>query len=102
MIAVPFGIVGDIEDPHILDRWHTRISPFVSAIDYLLQVQPSGLAMQDMNNKYSTSSLMITGTWDRYQRGKFEWNEEREGRFLDTWITRGDAQNYMIYFLAIL
>jgi hypothetical protein len=87
----------DIEDPHILDRWHTRIAPFVSAVDYLLQVQPSGLAMQDMSNKYGTSSLLITNTWDRYKRGRFEWNEEREARFLDNWITRGDAQNYMIY-----
>jgi len=87
----------DIEDPHILDRWHTRISPFVSAIDYLLQVQPSGLAMQDMSNKYSISNLLITKTYDRYQRGRFQWNEEREARFLDNWITRSDAQNYMIY-----
>ena len=38
----------DVGAPHILDRWHTRIAPFKSALDRLLKVQPSGLAMHDM------------------------------------------------------
>jgi len=87
----------DPEAPHTLDRWHTRIAPFVSAVEHLLWVQPSGLAMQDLNMIFSASNMMITNTYDRYRRGRLQWNEDREARFLDTWITRSDAQNYMIF-----
>lgn len=86
----------DVEDPYILDRWHTRIAPFVTAVDKLLGVQPSGYAMLDMNTRYSVCNAMITSTYDRYQRAPFEWTPERKQKFLDRWITRGDAQNYMV------
>jgi len=86
----------DVEDPHIIDRWHTRIAPFVKAIDDLLGVQPSGLAMLDMSTRYSVCNALITSTYDRLSRGSYQWTEERKRRFLDRWVTRGDAQNYMI------
>lgn len=87
----------DVEDPFILERWHTRIAPFVKAVDQLLGVQPSGLAMHDMNMRYSVCSAMITNTYDRQRRGRLTWTPRLEARFLDNWITRGDAQNYMIF-----
>jgi len=87
----------DVEAPHILDRWHTRIFPFVKAVTQLLQVQPSGLAMDDMNAKYSVCNAVITMTYDRQRRGKLKWTSEQKTRFLDKWITRSDAQNYMIF-----
>jgi hypothetical protein len=87
----------DAEDPHILERWHPRIEPFVDAVNQLLRVQPSGLAMQDMNNRYSVCNALITNTYDRQKRGKLKWDAALEARFLDNWITRGDAQNYMIF-----
>jgi hypothetical protein len=86
----------DAEDPHILDRWNTRIAPFVAAVDSLLGVQPSGYAMQDLNTRYSVCNALITSTYDRYQRAPFEWTPERKKRFLDRWIIRGDSQNYMV------
>jgi len=86
----------DAEEPHTLDRWHTRISPFVHAVNKLLQVQPPGLAMNDMNTRYSVCNALITNTYDRQRRGTLNWTETLERRFLDNWITRSDAQNYMI------
>jgi hypothetical protein len=86
----------DVEDPHILDRWHMRISPFVEAVDYLLSVQPSGLSMRDMNSRYSVCNALITNTYDRQKRGNLSWDAALEVRFLNSWITRSDAQNYMI------
>jgi hypothetical protein len=87
----------DPEEPQTLDRWHTRIEPFVAAINRLLRVQPSGLAMEDMNNRYSVCNAILTNTYDRQQRGTLKWTDELGRRFLDYWIIRSDAQNYMIF-----
>lgn len=87
----------DQDDPHIMDRWHARVQPFLHAVNQLLEVQPSGLAMEDMNKKYSVYNVMLNGVYDRLKRGTFKWTPETERRFVDTWIIRSDAQNYMIF-----
>jgi len=87
----------DAEAPHILERWHSRIAPFVTAVDELLAVQPSGLAMQDLGERYSICNALITSTYDRERRGRLKWTPELKAQFLDRWITRGDAQNYMVF-----
>jgi len=43
----------DASQPHTLDRWHARIAPFKKAVDRLLGVQPSGLAMEGINERYA-------------------------------------------------
>ncbi|MGZ7111597.1 MAG: hypothetical protein ACXVIU_09810 [Halobacteriota archaeon] len=104
----PIGFVGhldtaflhgftDAEAPNILERWHSRIAPFKKAVDQLLSVQPSGLAMSDMCTRYSACNALITNTYDRQCRRRLTWTPELKARFLDTWITRSDAQNYMIF-----
>ena len=87
----------DQNDPYIMERWHSRMQPFVHVVDQLLEVQPSGLAMGDMNKKYSISNIMINSVYDRLKRGTFEWTPDTERRFVDTWIIRSDAQNYMVF-----
>ena len=87
----------DQNDPHIMDRWHARIQPFLHAVNQFLEVQPSGLAMEDMNKKYSVYNVMLNGVYDRLKRGTFKWTPETERSFVDTWIIRSDAQNYMIF-----
>lgn len=87
----------DAAAPETLDRWHNRIQPFVSAVRTLLEVQASGLAMQSMNERYSTLNALLANTYDRIQRGKIQWTDASQARFLDSWITRGDAQNYMVF-----
>lgn len=87
----------DVAAPETLDRWHNRIQPFVSAVRMLLEVQASGLAMQSMNERYSTLNALLANTYDRIQRGKMQWTQGSVNRFLDSWITRGDAQNYMVF-----
>ena len=87
----------DATDPNILDRWHARLAPFVRAVDEILGVQPTGLAMQGMNDRYNTMSNMLSNTYDRQQRGTLNWTQELSRRFLDTWIIRNDAQNYMVF-----
>jgi len=84
------------EEPHILERWHTRVAPFVSAVRRLLEVQPCALAMEFMSKRYSISNTLITNTYDRVERGALQWSAELKTRFLDNWIVRGDSQNYLI------
>jgi hypothetical protein len=87
----------DVEAPHILDRWHSRISPFVEAVNQLLRTQPIGLAMDNMNKKYSVHNALITNTYDRVKRGKMKWDSAKMADFLSRWIERSDAQNYMVF-----
>jgi Peptidase family C25 len=86
----------DPHQPYTVDRWSTRIVPFKRAVDQLLGVQPSGLAMEGINERYAVCNAMITNASDRVQRGTMNWTEESKRTFLDTWITRGDAQNYFL------
>ena len=86
----------DPESPDILDRWDDRIEPFVYAINTLLKVSPAGLAMARMNKRYDISNAIITYTFDRLQKGKIEMTPRRQVRLADSFITRSDAQNYMI------
>lgn len=87
----------DANEPNIPERWHTRITPFVRAVDDLLGVQPSGLAMSDMNARYSVCSTLLASIYDRMQRGTLQWTPAMQARFLDTWIIRNDAQNYLVF-----
>ncbi|HEX8694001.1 MAG TPA: hypothetical protein VF746_16380 [Longimicrobium sp.] len=96
-IAFLLGFAASEAPPPFLERWHERIAPFKSALQQLLGVQPAGLAMQDMNMRYSTCNAQITHTYDQQQRGRLQWNERLKARFLDTWLMRGDAQNYMLF-----
>jgi len=87
----------DVEAPHILDRWHSRISPFVDAVNQLLRTQPIGQAMENMNKRYSVLNALITNTYDREKRGKLKWDSAKLADFLSRWIERSDAQNYMVF-----
>jgi len=53
--------------------------------------------MHDMSTRYNSCNAVITDTYDQQQRGRLQWNDRLKARFLDTWITRSDAQNYMIF-----
>lgn len=87
----------DAEAPETFERWHSRLAPYVSAVKQLIGVRPSGLAMEPMSHRYATLSAAIANTYDRMQRGRMQWTPETQARFLDAWITRGDAQNYMVF-----
>jgi hypothetical protein len=87
----------DPESPFILDRWHPRISPFVTAVRQLLSAQPIGLALGDMHRRYNVTNAILTDVYDRDRRGKIQWTREMKARLASTFITRSDAQNYMVF-----
>jgi hypothetical protein len=73
------------------------MQPFVHAIEQLLAVQPSGLAMDGMNRKYSIANALLTTAYDRQRRGTLTWTPDSSRRFVDSWIVRSDAQNYLVF-----
>ncbi len=87
----------DPHEPHLIERWSNRMQPFVHAVEKLLTVQPSGLAMNGMNRKYSIANALLTTVYDRQRRGTLTWTPESSRRFVDNWIVRSDAQNYLVF-----
>jgi hypothetical protein len=87
----------DADDPHINARWHGRIAPFKEAVDGLLRdIAPPGFAMDSMSERYSAANAVLTNVYDSAQRQGKPWSPARTARFLDNWILRSDAQNFMV------
>jgi hypothetical protein len=87
----------DPNQPFPLEVWDKRISPFVQALNRLLTVEPVGRAMGTMNERYSTTNAILTGTYDKLQRGRMQPTPEFWSKLAETFITRSDAQNYMVF-----
>jgi hypothetical protein len=87
----------DPDDPHIIERWHPRIAPFVRSVETLLQMQPVGLAMSDMNKRYDLGNAQLASTYDRMQKKKIKLTPEFHASLVNAFITRNDAQNYMVF-----
>jgi hypothetical protein len=86
----------DVHNPHLDERWHDRLAPYKRAIDGLLDaVEPAGFAMEAMSERYAAASAVLTNMYDGAQRQQ-PWTENKKARFLDQWIMRGDAQNFMV------
>jgi hypothetical protein len=86
----------DPETPGISDVWNPRIEPFKNALQSLLGVDPSGKAMSPMATRYDLYNALLTNVFDRMQRGKLQITAEFQKKFVNNFITRSDAQNYMI------
>lgn len=86
----------DAANPQLATRWNVRMAPFKDAVDGLLRVEPSGLVMESMRERYSAANAALARAYDNAQRQKAPWSADKQGRFLDTWIMRGDAQNFMV------
>jgi hypothetical protein len=53
--------------------------------------------MAEMNKRYDITNAVLTSTLDRLKRGKMQISSQFYSRIADTFITRSDAQNYMIF-----
>jgi hypothetical protein len=91
------GFIDDPSHPDILDRWHRRIEPFVGAVNALLAAQPVGLAMASMNKRYDVQNALLTNTYDRIAKGREEITPAINRQIANDFITRSDAQNYMVF-----
>lgn len=85
----------DPDYPGISEKWNPRIDPFKRVVELLLGAQPSGYAMAPMSTRYNVYNVFLTNTYDRMQRGK-PLPADFDNRLVNEFITRSDAQNYMI------
>lgn len=85
----------DPDDPYILDAWQERMSPFRYSINSLFIAAPVGRALMEMNRRYNFCNSLLTNTFDRLERGRLRIEDVRQS-LIQTFITRSDAQNYML------
>jgi len=83
-------------------KWHTRMSPFVYAVDKLLgEYNPVGTCMEDMNKRYNICNSLLTSLLDEQHQNLIEGRDidwqEFFSQITDTFILRSDAQNYMVF-----
>ncbi len=87
----------DPKSPYPVERWNVRIQPFLKSIEALLNVMPIGLAMNDMNTRYDIENARLTLMYDRLQRGKVKDIIDFQLKLSDSFLSRTDAQNYMVF-----
>lgn len=84
----------DEKNPYLDKRWHSRMTPYVSAVQRLMGIEPAGLALEEMSQRYAVCNTILTGLYDSMRRNT--WSAAQAPRLLDQWIIRGDAQNFMV------
>lgn len=87
----------DPADPYILDRWHSRIRPFKKAVEEILNAQTLGLVLNTMNERLGIGNHMLANAADRIASGAEVMTPEKNSTLVEYWITRTDAQNYMLF-----
>jgi hypothetical protein len=50
-----------------------------------------------MNERYNTASNRLATIIDRAKKGKVNWTPEFDSRFVEAFLFRNDAQNYMLF-----
>ena len=86
----------DPGNPLIVDPYHERLRPFRTAVSALLTVQPVGLALAELNERYDVLNGVLAGELDRMGRRASGLTPEVVGRLADTFVYRSDAQNYAV------
>jgi len=87
----------DPANPYILERWHSRIRPFKEAVEGILSAQTLGLTLNAMNKSFDIGNFFLTNAADRVQSGLEVLTPEKNSILVEYWITRTDAQNYMLF-----
>jgi len=82
--------------PDLIEAWHPRMAPFSSAVRTCLEPQPVGLAMQDMGKRFDVGNAELASIFDRQRRPTPPDAAELRRGLVSTFITRSDAQNYML------
>ena len=84
--------------PSILGKpWHDRIGPFRRAVKNLLEVDPTGIAMEDMRGRQNVMDGILVDTYDLLQRGYIEETGKKMSDLINNFIIRNDATYYMIF-----
>lgn len=86
----------DPDDPDLGESWHPRLRPFITAVETLLAPQPVGLAMTAMNKRFDVGNAGLASAFDLQRRGNLPDTPEYRRKLVRSFITRSDAQNYLV------
>jgi hypothetical protein len=86
----------DPDDPDLGERWSPRLKPFIEVLESLLNVQPVGLALQNMNMRFNTTNAYLTNLLENSASTTSVLRPEQLRRIASSYILRNDAQNYMV------
>jgi hypothetical protein len=103
----PIGYIGHLDtawlhafddplQPHPIEPWHPRLSPFRSAVELLLGLQPCAYSMEDMNLRYDVMNAQLTNMWDQMRRSGGQRTPSIRTKLAASFIMRSDAQNYHV------
>jgi len=95
------GWVHGFTDPDhpepILEKWDNRIYPFTYCIRSLLSGEPVGRSLSDFNSRYNEQNAIITNIIDKTVKKSVELTPKFFDDIADIFVTRSDAQNYMVF-----
>ena len=86
----------DPNAPEVSDRSHPRLQPFRRAVQKLLNGQPVGYAMTDLNERFGRMSAQLVNAYDRRTAGTLPDTPQIQARIVDAFCIRNDAQNYIV------
>lgn len=86
----------DPDEPDIREPSHPRLAPFISAVKTLLSPQPVGLAMSAMNKRFDVGNAGLAIAFENQCRGILSDGEEDHRKLVGQFISRSDAQNYLV------
>jgi hypothetical protein len=87
----------DPENPYTLQRWSSRMGPFKNAVEAILKQRTLGMVLYSMNEKLKQGNEFLVETYDRVKSGRENMASEKKAVFVEEWITRTDAANYMLF-----
>lgn len=87
----------DVDAPGGEAAWNPRLAPFRTALERLLGPMPAGLALGRMTGRYGQLSAELARTYQKIDTDEFVLTTERRERLANTFITRNDAQNHLVF-----
>ena len=90
-----FADPNDLAD--ISGKWHNRIFPFVKCVESLLSGEPVGGAISRLNDRYNDTNAILATTLDQARKNSNKLSPEFFREIADLFVTRSDAQNYMVF-----
>lgn len=86
----------DPEKPYPEESMNERLSPYIYAVDKLLETNTVGIALNEMNSRYSFCNGELSNFYDDVKRKKKSIDSSKDW-LVDTFMFRSDAQNYMVF-----
>ena len=91
------GFDDPTKSDEIIEKWNNRITPFITCCESILSMEPIGRSLTELNKRYDTINAILTNIIDQAKKNRIGLSTNFYSRLTDLFITRSDAQNYMVF-----